>query len=54
MKIIRPTKCSIKFATKKKKQELHTILQEYGKVVNLFVDHFWTKALYFIFKNGVK
>lgn len=42
MKIIRSTKCSTKFATKKKKQELLTILQEYGKVVNCFVDYFWT------------
>ena len=43
MKIIRSTKCSTKFATEKKKQELHTILQEYGKVVNCVVDYFWDK-----------
>ena len=42
MKIVRSTKCSTKFATQKKKQELLTILQEYGKVVNCFVDYFWT------------
>ena len=41
MKIIRSSKCSIKFATNKKKIELSTILTEYGKVVNLFIDHFW-------------
>ena len=41
MKIIRSSKCSIKFATNKKKIELNTILTEYGKVVNLFIDHFW-------------
>ena len=41
MKIVRSTKCSIKFATKKKKLELQTILKEYGKVVNVFVDYFW-------------
>lgn len=41
MKLIRSTKCSTKFATIKKKAELSTILQEYGKVVNTFVDHFW-------------
>ena len=45
MKIIRSTKCSTKFATKKKKQELHSILQEYGKVVNCFVDYFWTNPI---------
>jgi len=44
MKIIRSSKCSIKFATNKKKQELQTILKEYGKVVNVFIDHFWTNS----------
>ena len=42
MKINRSTKCSTKFATNNKKEELQHILQEYGKVVNLFIDHFWT------------
>ena len=41
MKIVRSTKCSIKFATNKKKIELQTILKEYGKVVNIFIDYFW-------------
>jgi len=41
MKIIRSSKCSIKFATDKKKKELQNILQEYGKVVNIFIDYFW-------------
>ena len=41
MKIVRSSKCSIKFATNKKKAELQTILQEYGKVVNIFIGHFW-------------
>lgn len=41
MKIVRSTKCSIKFATNKKKMELQTILKEYGKVVNIFIDYFW-------------
>jgi len=44
MKIIRSTKCSVKFATQKKKNELQTILQEYGKVVNIFIDHFWNST----------
>lgn len=30
MKIIRSTKCSTKFATNKKKQELQTVLEEFG------------------------
>ena len=43
MKIVRSTKCSIKFATKKKKYELNTVLKEYGKVVNIFISYFWDK-----------
>jgi len=42
MKIIRSSKCSIKFATDSKKRELQTILKEYGKVVNIFIDYFWS------------
>jgi len=45
MKITRSSKCSIKFATNKKKQELQTVLQEYGKVVNFFIDYFWDKQI---------
>lgn len=45
MKIIRSSKCSVKFATIKKKQQLQTILQEYGKVVNIFIDYFWDKKV---------
>ena len=45
MKIIRSSKCSTKFATNKKKIELQTILQEYGKVVNIFIDYFWDKKV---------
>ena len=45
MKIIRSTKCSTKFATNKKKQELQTVLKEYGKVVNVFIDYFWDKEV---------
>jgi IS605 OrfB family transposase len=44
LKIIRSSKCSIKFATNKKKQELRFILKEYGRVVNIFVDYFWTSS----------
>lgn len=45
MKIIRSSKCSTKFATIKKKQQLQTVLQEYGKVVNVFIDYFWDKKV---------
>lgn len=41
MKLIRSTKCSLKFTTKKKMLELNAILTEYGKVVNFFIQHFW-------------
>jgi len=45
MKTIRSSKCSIKFATNKKRLELQTILKEYGKVVNIFIDYFWDKEV---------
>ncbi len=45
MKIIRSTKCSTKFATNKKQTELKTILKEYGKVVNVFINHFWINPI---------
>lgn len=41
MKLIRSTKCSLKFSTKKKTEDLTTILTEYGKVVNIFINYFW-------------
>lgn len=41
MKLIRSTKCSLKFATKSKIEELQTILTEYGKVCNVFIKYFW-------------
>ena len=41
MKIIRSTKCSLKFATKKKQNELVYVLKEYGRVVNIFIHGFW-------------
>ena len=41
MKLIRSTKCSLKFATKSKLNELTTILNEYSKVVNIFINYFW-------------
>jgi IS605 OrfB family transposase len=41
MKLIRSTKCSLKFSTKKKMNDLLIILREYSKVVNIFIDYFW-------------
>jgi IS605 OrfB family transposase len=41
MKLIRSTKCSLKFATAKKQNELSVILSEYSKVVNIFIDYLW-------------
>jgi len=31
----------LKFATIKKQTELQSVLSEYGKVVNIFIEHFW-------------
>ena len=39
--MIRSTKCSLKFATILKRQELKKVLSEYGFVVNTFIEHFW-------------
>ena len=44
MRIIRSTKCSTKYMTAQKRQQLHSVLQEYGKVVNVFIDHFWVNG----------
>ena len=41
MKLIRSTKCSLKFCTTKKQNDLLIILSEYSKVVNIFIDYFW-------------
>jgi hypothetical protein len=44
MKLIRSSKCSLKFATAHKRQELKTVLSEYGRVCNVFIEHFWDKG----------
>lgn len=44
MKLIRSTKCSLKFATAKKRNDLLTILSEYSKVVNIFIQYFWLNS----------
>ena len=45
MKIIRSTKCSLKFATEAKRQQLWHVLEEYGRVVNFFIDLFWEQPV---------
>lgn len=44
MKISRSSKCSFKFATASKLSQLETVLTEYGRVVNVFIDQFWVKC----------
>jgi transposase len=44
MQIIRSTKCCLKFSTKKKISNLSTILTEYAKVVNIFINYFWLNS----------
>ena len=39
MKINRSSKCSVKFATRAKRLELQKVLSEYGRVVNIFIEH---------------
>ena len=39
--IVRASKCSLKFATKAKRNQVKTILTEYASVVNQFIDLFW-------------
>jgi len=41
MKIIRPTKCTVKFSSGKKKKQFYVVLTEYSKAVNIFINHFW-------------
>lgn len=41
MKVVRSSKCSLKFSTNAKLDKLKLILAEYSKVVNFFIDRFW-------------
>jgi transposase len=45
MRITRSSKCSLKFITASKRHELGTVLDEYGRVVNHFIDIFWDKPV---------
>ena len=42
---MRSSKCSLKFTTQSKREQLNSVLKEYGKVVNFFINHFWSKPL---------
>ena len=44
MKIMRSVKCSFKYANARKLKKLDAILEEYARVVNLFIDRFWVDA----------
>lgn len=44
MKIIRSTKCSLKYTTKKKRDLLNYIRNEYSRLVNMYIDIFWEKC----------
>jgi len=44
MKLIRSSKCSLKFATDFKYSELKKVLNEYGLVCNIFIEHFWNNG----------
>lgn len=45
MKLIRSTKCSLKFATESKLKQIDLVLAEYGKVVNFFINAFWDQSI---------
>ena len=45
MKILRSTKHSLRFTTQAKSTLLQSVLTEYGKVVNIFIEHFWEHGL---------
>lgn len=44
MKTIRSSKCSLKWTTERKREVLRSVLQEYGRVVNIFIEQFWVKC----------
>lgn len=44
VRINRSSKCSLKYATVAKLSKLDTVLTEYGRVVNCFIDQFWLEC----------
>ena len=45
MKFKRSVKCSTKFATEHKSQQLSNIIAEYGRVCNFFIQRFWKSGM---------
>ncbi len=45
MKIIRSSKCSIKYATTSKQKQVRNILNEHKNVVNYFINLFWDNPI---------
>lgn len=41
MKVIRSSKCTLKFSTKEKISKIDKVLSEYGRVANIFIEYFW-------------
>ena len=45
MKIIRSSKCSLRFVNSAKILKLREISQEYGRVTNFFIEYFWNNGV---------
>jgi IS605 OrfB family transposase len=45
MKIIRSSKTTLKFLTEAKREKLYEIMDEYSRMVNIFIDSFWESNL---------
>lgn len=45
MIIVRSTKCSLKYTTEEKKETLRIVLEEYGRVCNIFIGYFWNNGV---------
>lgn len=45
MKICRATKCSLKYLTTHKRDQLNRVLEEYRIVTNFFIDRFWNSQI---------
>jgi IS605 OrfB family transposase len=45
MKLIRSSKCTLRYATAAKRQALRGVLLTYGRIVNEFIDQFWAQPV---------